>query len=104
MKSIKTKKQLRKALSLIDLKDPADIANELYRLNIRGRRRNPNSCPISTYLGKDASVSQCTISVYPKAILGIVNRKFIKIGTPPNISDFILAFDAGKYPWLEKDN
>lgn len=73
---------------------PDRIAANLLLDGCYGRRRNPFSCPVATYLKKQgfrATVTQFDISAGSDYIM-----------TPSHVRQFIVKFDEYEYPELIK--
>ncbi len=79
--------------------EEADVAESLRRRGIKGRVYSERHCPIANYLattfgGKSAPF----LTVASVKFFGWDKREWM--ATPVAVSDFIEAFDCGRYPDL----
>lgn len=99
---------LNRVLSELNKKSPDEIAFLLKDKGIKGYLRGAQACPIANYVRQECGwadtviVAPGFVSAYPSADINpepshptaIDNR------TLPNITQFIWAFDEGKFPFL----
>lgn len=99
---------LSRVLSDLNKKSPEEIALFLREKGVKGTPRGAQACPIANYLRRECAwvdtviVAPGFVSAYPSADsymnpefpTAIDNRNF------ENITNFIWAFDEGRYPFL----
>ena len=79
-----------------------EVANNLHKRGIKGKRRICRSCPIAEYLGyKDTGIQVGYDFDYRLWIYRIDNSlSKLYFSQFAHIVDFIIDFDMGKYPFL----
>lgn len=99
---------LSRVLSFLNEKSPDEIAFFLKDKGIKGTPRGAQACPVANYIRRECVwvdtviVAPGFVSAYPSADsyidpefpTAIDNRNF------QNITNFIWAFDEGRYPYL----
>lgn len=80
-----------------------DPAAKLSELGIRGKRRNPFSCPLARYLLREGA-TRPSVGVDLKrsgTTVGEVGAMYVILPKESPVARFRLDFDNGKYPDLE---
>lgn len=90
---------------LNDLPTADAIADELVSMGVQGRRSSPTSCAIAVYLrmstGEELRVG-LDLGNSTQTVTTRLDRDFYpEPHTAPQVAEFIMAFDAGKYPKLD---
>jgi len=70
------------------------VAEFLLEQGITGLRKAPGCCPVAKYLGNDSIVTLRAI--------GIRNPVWQEFPTTYHLREFIIGFDRGDYPELER--
>lgn len=84
----------------------ADVSRSLDRAGAVGSRGDPRDCAIARYLGAvvgaEAEVTGVSVG---RSVLWVTRkgvRPAVRVSLPPAVRRFIMAFDAGLHPELER--
>lgn len=94
--------ELHKALETLNAEGSATgIAVRLADDGAKGQRFRPCECPVARWLQARIGVHSASVGSSFTLAEFATNRPAMAM-TPDNVSQFILAFDGGYYPYLEE--
>ena len=81
---------------------PDEIAEFLHDHGIRGTQCLATNCPIAKWLKHEVPELESSVGVAVTPLTAEV-AQLVEVEIPPEVTDFIVAFDAGDYEFLFDD-